>query len=54
VDERYLQMYWVAENDPVKINELKRMPTIEYYALADHKIDVENKRIKAMSKASAK
>lgn len=47
-------MYWVADNDPVKINELKRMPVIEYYALADHKIEVENKKIQAINKANAK
>jgi hypothetical protein len=47
-------MYWTADNDPVKINELQKLPVIEYYALADHKIEVENKKIKAIQKVNAK
>lgn len=38
MNERYNQSCWLADNDPVKLETLDKMPVIEYYALLDKKI----------------
>lgn len=43
VEERNKQLIWLGENDPVKIDGLKRIPIIEYYQILDNKIELANK-----------
>lgn len=45
---------WIGGNDPVGINELQKMPMIEYFALADRKIAEEHEKIKNAKKQGSR
>lgn len=41
------QMLWLAEGDPVRMQEYKKMPVVEYYQILDAKIAETKKKMKA-------
>lgn len=51
MNDRYLQMLWLADNDPVKKEAFDKIPMVEYYVMLNKK-DEENK--KALKKQASK
>jgi len=50
VEEREQQIYLLAENDPVKVQEYLKIPLIEYYRMLDNKLE-QMKRLKEQNAA---
>ncbi len=48
--DRYMQMAWLAGDDPVKLSAYEKMPMVEYYVLLNKKNDDIQSQIAASKK----
>ena len=52
-DNRYVEMVWLAGDDPMKIEHLERMPIIDYWHLLNRKYAANQKMAAEMAKMKA-
>jgi hypothetical protein len=52
--DRYMQMAWLAGDDPVRLSAYERMPMVEYYILLNKKNDGIQAHLRAASKSGRK
>lgn len=52
-DNRYVEMVWLAGDDPMKIETMERMPIIDYWHLLNRKYAAHQKMAAQMAKMKA-